>query len=129
MLQASEGTLKLSGYLRGSDLSADRLVHVVGWGTYQIAQIDSATDPHPLVLHKPKSAKVPASCSCAGAGLYPASHVIVCHVMSFCAYVISFCAMSYHFVFMGVKQGDSGQLSKPVGLINFVVDNFYNCFY
>ena len=37
--------------------------------------------------------------------------------------------MSYRFVFMGVKQGDSGQLSKPVGLINFVVDNFYNCFY
>ena len=93
MLQASEGTLKLSGYLRGSDLSADRLVHVVGWGTYQIAQIDSATDPHPLVLHKPKSAKVPASCSCAGAGLCPASHVIVCRAMSLCAVL-------YHFVLM-----------------------------
>ena len=30
----------------------------------------------------------------------------------------------------GVKQGDSGQRSKPAGLINpFVVDNSYNCFY
>jgi len=29
----------------------------------------------------------------------------------------------------GVKQDDSGQRSKPAGLINqFVVDNSYNCF-
>ena len=33
-------------------------------------------------------------------------------------------------VTMGVKQGDSGQRSKPFGLINyFVVDNSYDCFY
>ena len=31
---------------------------------------------------------------------------------------------------MGVKQGHSGQRSKPAGFINeFVVDHFYNCFY
>ena len=31
---------------------------------------------------------------------------------------------------MGVKQGDSGHRSKPAGLVNqFVVDNFYYCFY
>ena len=34
---------------------------------------------------------------------------------------------------MGLKQGDSGQLSKPAGLIILInesaVDSFYNCFY
>ncbi|KAL8621346.1 hypothetical protein ACOMHN_053367 [Nucella lapillus] len=55
--QEEEGamtTLMVSGYLRGTDMSADRLVHVVGWGNYQIKQIDAATDPYPLVLKKPK---------------------------------------------------------------------------
>ncbi|XP_076468827.1 pre-rRNA-processing protein TSR1 homolog [Babylonia areolata] len=55
--EAMEGTLKVSGYLRGADMSADRLVHVVGWGTFQIAQIDSTRDPHPLVLRKEKAHK------------------------------------------------------------------------
>ncbi|KAK7102522.1 pre-rRNA-processing protein TSR1 homolog [Littorina saxatilis] len=55
--EAEKGTLKVSGYLRGTDLSADRLLHIVGWGTYQMAQVDSATDPHPLVLQKQRAGK------------------------------------------------------------------------
>lgn len=55
--EALEGTLKVSGYLRGADLSADRLIHVTGWGTFQISQIESVLDPHPLVLNKLRGSK------------------------------------------------------------------------
>jgi pre-rRNA-processing protein TSR1 len=39
------GTLKVTGYLRGIPLSVNGLVHVPGLGTYQMSQIDSAIDP------------------------------------------------------------------------------------
>ena len=42
----STGTLCVTGYLRGQVLSADRLVHIPGWGTYQLKQIEApAHDP------------------------------------------------------------------------------------
>lgn len=40
-----DGTLKVTGYLRGIPLSVNGLVHVPGLGTYQMSQIDSALDP------------------------------------------------------------------------------------
>lgn len=40
--------LKLSGYLRGRSLSANGLIHLPGWGDFQMLQIDAPTDPHPL---------------------------------------------------------------------------------
>ena len=41
------GTLKVSGYIRGQALSANGLVHLPGWGDFQLLQIDSATEPFP----------------------------------------------------------------------------------
>lgn len=40
-----DGTLKVTGYLRGIALSVNGLVHVPGLGTYQMSQIDSTVDP------------------------------------------------------------------------------------
>lgn len=42
------GTLKLTGYLRGQVLSVNSLVHIPGWGDFQMQQIDSAPDPYSL---------------------------------------------------------------------------------
>ncbi|KAK3578778.1 hypothetical protein CHS0354_035687 [Potamilus streckersoni] len=42
------GTLKLTGYLRGCVLSVNGLVHLPGWGNFQMLQIDASEDPHPL---------------------------------------------------------------------------------
>lgn len=40
-----DGTLKVTGYLRGIPLSVNGLVHVPGLGTFQTSEIDSAIDP------------------------------------------------------------------------------------
>lgn len=42
---SDDGTLKVTGYLRGIPLSVNGLLHVPGLGTYQMSQIDSAMDP------------------------------------------------------------------------------------
>lgn len=39
-------TLKVTGYIRGQCLSVNELVHIPGWGDYQMSQIDSPPDPH-----------------------------------------------------------------------------------
>ncbi|CAH0557510.1 unnamed protein product [Brassicogethes aeneus] len=39
------GTLKVTGYLRGTPLSVNSLVHVPGLGDFQISQIDAPCDP------------------------------------------------------------------------------------
>lgn len=44
----SSGTLKVSGYVRGRQLNANSLVHLPGYGDYQMLRIDSAKDPYPL---------------------------------------------------------------------------------
>ncbi|KAH9490307.1 ribosome biogenesis protein tsr1 [Bulinus truncatus] len=44
------GTLKLTGYLRGQSLDVNKLIHLPGWGDFQMIQIDQLEDPHPLVL-------------------------------------------------------------------------------
>ncbi|XP_054273020.1 pre-rRNA-processing protein TSR1 homolog [Macrosteles quadrilineatus] len=44
--QGSAGTVKLTGYLRGQNLSVNSLVHVAGWGDFQMSRIDSHEDPH-----------------------------------------------------------------------------------
>ena len=55
-----KGTLKVEGYIRcggGNSFlswSVNRLVHISGWGDFQIAQIDSKSDPNPLVGDKSK---------------------------------------------------------------------------
>jgi len=36
----------VSGYIRGQALSANCLVHMPGWGDFQLLQIDAATEPY-----------------------------------------------------------------------------------
>ncbi|GBG27889.1 Pre-rRNA-processing protein TSR1-like [Hondaea fermentalgiana] len=50
--EAASQTLKVSGYLRGRPLDVHQLVHVVGHGTYQLAQIEAARDPFPERAHR-----------------------------------------------------------------------------
>eukprot|EP00092_Neocalanus_flemingeri_P018370 GFUD01019879.1.p1 GENE.GFUD01019879.1~~GFUD01019879.1.p1 ORF type:complete len:755 (+),score=290.87 GFUD01019879.1:292-2265(+) len=39
------GTLAVTGYVRGSALCANRLVHVPGWGDFQVDRIETAAEP------------------------------------------------------------------------------------
>lgn len=41
----ANGSLKVTGYLRGIPLSVNGLVHIAGLGTFQMSQIDLAVDP------------------------------------------------------------------------------------
>ncbi|CAB4026240.1 Pre-rRNA-processing TSR1, partial, partial [Paramuricea clavata] len=41
------GTMKVSGYVKGRALSANQLVHIPGFGNFQMSQIDSCRDPSP----------------------------------------------------------------------------------
>lgn len=48
------GTLKISGYIRGKPLNVNRLLHISGWGDFQLSQIDECSDPH-LLQQKTKN--------------------------------------------------------------------------
>ncbi|XP_064606334.1 pre-rRNA-processing protein TSR1 homolog [Liolophura sinensis] len=52
--ECETGTLKVCGYLRGRSLSVNGLVHLPGWGDFQMSQIDAPKDPYPLVLGQDK---------------------------------------------------------------------------
>ncbi|XP_046372243.2 pre-rRNA-processing protein TSR1 homolog isoform X1 [Haliotis rufescens] len=52
--ESDTGTLKVTGYLRGKTLTVNRLVHIPGWGDFQMLQIDAPDDPYPLNLHPGK---------------------------------------------------------------------------
>ena len=47
---SEKGEAVVTGVVRGKGLKADRLVHIPGWGDYQISHIDAA----PLSRHNPK---------------------------------------------------------------------------
>ena len=49
--QSDAGTLKLSGYIRGQTLSVNGLVHLPGWGDFQMLQIDAPHDPYKVPMH------------------------------------------------------------------------------
>lgn len=38
----------VSGYLRGVPLSVNGLIHIPGFGDFQMSQIDAPEDPHPI---------------------------------------------------------------------------------
>ena len=40
--------MKVTGYIRGQPLSVNSLVHIPGWGDFQMSQIDASDDQHPL---------------------------------------------------------------------------------
>lgn len=48
------GTLEVTGYLRGVPLSVNGLLHVPGFGEFQMSQIDAPEDPYPLEKGRPK---------------------------------------------------------------------------
>ncbi|KAH9632523.1 hypothetical protein HF086_004538 [Spodoptera exigua] len=50
--EGENGTLKISGYLRGMPLNVNGLVHITGLGDFQMSRIDGLEDPHPLNLGK-----------------------------------------------------------------------------
>jgi len=39
------GTLAVTGYVRGTALSANKLVHIPGWGDFQVDRIETAVEP------------------------------------------------------------------------------------
>lgn len=51
------GTLKVTGYLRGRVLNVNNLVHLPGWGDFQMSQIDAPLDPYPLIEKVEKNKK------------------------------------------------------------------------
>ncbi len=58
---SNSSTLKVTGYIRGGNLSANRLVHIPNYGDFQVSQILEAPLPRdgevvmdePTVLHRP----------------------------------------------------------------------------
>lgn len=52
LLQGDHCTLKVSGYVRGPSFNVNGLVHLQGWGDFQMKQIDITADPHPLNENK-----------------------------------------------------------------------------
>ena len=42
----------MTGYLRGQNLSVNSLVHIPGWGDFQMLQIDAERDPY---IHNQKT--------------------------------------------------------------------------
>lgn len=44
-MMQGKGTLKVTGYLRGRNLNVNGLVHIPGWGDFQMLQIDAAQYP------------------------------------------------------------------------------------
>ncbi|KAA0200020.1 hypothetical protein HAZT_HAZT001232 [Hyalella azteca] len=55
----STGTLAVTGFLRGASLSPNDLVHLPGWGDYQLLKVvEHSSDPHPLILGGSRKANV-----------------------------------------------------------------------
>ncbi|XP_024946350.1 pre-rRNA-processing protein TSR1 homolog [Cephus cinctus] len=48
------GTLEVTGYLRGIPLSVNGLVHISGFGDFQMSRIEAPEDPYPLEKGRPK---------------------------------------------------------------------------
>ena len=49
---ATHGTLVVSGYVRSQPMSANRLIHLPGVGTFALERIESAADAHPLEISR-----------------------------------------------------------------------------
>lgn len=48
---SKQSIVEVSGYLRGGSLNANQLIHVPGFGDYQMNGILSSKDPHPMKTH------------------------------------------------------------------------------
>lgn len=56
--ESSSGTLKVSGYIRGQPLNVNGVVHIPGWGDFQMSKITSSPDPSPLILNKARNTRL-----------------------------------------------------------------------
>ncbi|XP_027056912.1 pre-rRNA-processing protein TSR1 homolog isoform X1 [Pocillopora damicornis] len=55
VIDVPRGTLKVCGFVRGKNLSVNRLVHLPGYGDFQMSQIDAPADPFPWQKRKKSS--------------------------------------------------------------------------
>ncbi|XP_065064178.1 pre-rRNA-processing protein TSR1 homolog [Rhopilema esculentum] len=55
--QSPLGTLKVTGYIRGHQLDVNKLIHIPGFGDFQMLQIEAPVDPHSLKLLKRRQQK------------------------------------------------------------------------
>ena len=51
------GTLKFSGFLRGRSLDVNKLVHISGFGDFQMVQIDAPADPYSIKQSRRRAKK------------------------------------------------------------------------
>lgn len=58
----ADGTLKLTGYLRGTSLNVNSLIHIPGLGDFQMSQIDALADPYTLSKNTDGTARIVAKC-------------------------------------------------------------------
>nr|XP_002126030.1 pre-rRNA-processing protein TSR1 homolog [Ciona intestinalis] len=58
------GVLKITGHVRGSALDVNRLVHLPGWGDYQIKQVDTVVEHCPWNVQKNNQDKSENEMSC-----------------------------------------------------------------
>jgi len=49
---SSEGTLKITGYIRGDKINVNRLIHIPGWKDFQLEKIEKLADPQPFFKNK-----------------------------------------------------------------------------
>lgn len=49
------GDLLVTGYVRTNYLNANQLIHIPGWGDFQMSMIEAADDPYPLAAKNKKS--------------------------------------------------------------------------
>lgn len=55
--EKSVGTLKLTGFIRGQPLDVNKLVHLPGFGDFQMEQIDAPSDPYSIKQTKRRKGK------------------------------------------------------------------------
>ncbi|XP_076033995.1 pre-rRNA-processing protein TSR1 homolog isoform X2 [Oratosquilla oratoria] len=53
--EGSSGTLQVHGCVRGQQLSVNGLVHIPGWGEFQMSHIEMVDDPYSAEFHKSKN--------------------------------------------------------------------------
>jgi len=68
LFQSTTGTLRVTGYLRGKALSVNGLVHLPGWGDFQMSQIDATRDPYTLTVAGGREGKKKGSDGMVSAG-------------------------------------------------------------
>jgi len=51
-VDGSSGFLKITGYIRGEKINVNRLIHIPGWGDFQLDKIEKLADPRKFTKNK-----------------------------------------------------------------------------